>query len=525
VNVGLLKEFSFPDAEIRRPKMVVVPFCRLLIGALFFGLALIRPVSAADQLQWGEKYSRNMVSAETGLPDSFDPATGRNVKWVAPLGTSTYSTPVIADGKVLIGTNNENPRDHRHKGDRGVLMCLDEKDGSLCWQLVVSKIVGDPRIDWRGAGICSPATVEGGHVYIVSNRGEVMCLDIHGQTNGNDGPYTDEGRHMVPPGDEPAEMEVTGVDADIIWMYDMIAEAGVHQHDSAHCSILLHGDFLYVNTSNGLDTNHTHVKEPNAPSLIVLNKKTGRLIGRDDGQIGERIFHSTWSSPALGQVGGRTLVFFCGGDGVCYAYDALQSAPAAGKLTTVLRFDCDPAAPKENVHRYIRNRNESPSNIKSMPVFYDDRIYVTLGGDIWWGKNQAWLKCFKATGAGNTTASAELWSYPVERHCCTTPAVHEGLVFVGDCGKLFHCVDAETGKPYWTHQTKGEIWASALVADGKVYVGTRRREFLVFTASKEKQIISSLELDSPINASPVAANGVLYVATMKNLYAVKASAQ
>ncbi|MHC4146487.1 MAG: outer membrane protein assembly factor BamB family protein, partial [Planctomycetota bacterium] len=240
-----------------------------------------------------------------------------------------------------------------------------------------------------------------------------------------------------------------------------------------------------------------------------------------DGQIGERIFHSTWSSPALGQVGGRTLVFFCGGDGVCYAYDALQSAPAAGKLTTVLRFDCDPAAPKENVHRYIRNRNESPSNIKSMPVFYDDRIYVTLGGDIWWGKNQAWLKCFKATGAGNTTASAELWSYPVERHCCTTPAVHEGLVFVGDCGKLFHCVDAETGKPYWTHQTKGEIWASALVADGKVYVGTRRREFLVFAASKEKQIISSLELDSPINASPVAANGVLY----KNLYAVKASAQ
>ncbi|MHC4144856.1 MAG: outer membrane protein assembly factor BamB family protein, partial [Planctomycetota bacterium] len=239
--MGLLKEFSFPDAEIRRPKMVVVPFCRLLIGALFFGLALIRPVSAADQLQWGEKYSRNMVSAETGLPDSFDPATGRNIRWVAPLGTSTYSTPVIADGKVLIGTNNENPRDPRHKGDRGVLMCLDEKDGGLCWQLVVSKIVGDPRIDWRGAGICSPATIEGDHVYIVSNRGEVMCLDIHGQTNGNDGPYTDEGRHMVPPGDEPAEMEVTGVDADIIWMYDMIAEAGVHQHDSAHCSILLHG--------------------------------------------------------------------------------------------------------------------------------------------------------------------------------------------------------------------------------------------------------------------------------------------
>ncbi|MEA3225836.1 MAG: PQQ-binding-like beta-propeller repeat protein, partial [Planctomycetota bacterium] len=102
---------------------------------------------------------------------------------------------------------------------------------------------------------------------------------------------------------------------------------------------------------------------------------------------------------------------------------------------------------------------------------------------------------------------------------------HDGMVFFGDCGKTFHCVNAETGKPYWTHQAKGDIWASALVADGKVYVGTRRRELLVFAASKEKKLISSIELDSPINGSPIAANGVLYIATMKKLYAVKASAQ
>jgi outer membrane protein assembly factor BamB len=465
-----------------------------------------------------------MVSAETGLPDSFDPETGRNVKWIVPLGTSTYSTPVVAGGRVFVGTNNENPRDLRHKGDRGILMCLDEEDGSLRWQLVVPKIIGDPpdpRVDWRLAGMCSPATVEGNRVYVVSNRGEVMCLDIEGQANGNDGPYTGEGVNMAPLGNEP--LDVTRMDGDIIWLYDMIAEAGVHQHDSAHSAILLHGDFLYVNTSNGLDTNHTHVQEPNAPSLIVLDKRTGRLLARDDGQIGGRIFHSTWSSPALGWAGGRDLVYFCGGDGVCYAYDAIESAPASGKLTTVLKFDCDPTAPEENVHDYIKNREESPSNIKSMPVFYGNRLYVTLGGDIWWGKRRSWLKCFDATGTGDTTASAEIWAYPMPSHCCTTPAISEGMVFVGDCGKTFHCVDAGTGKPYWTHKTRGEIWASALVADGKVYVGTRSREFLVFAASKEKRIISSIELDSRINGSPIAANGVLYVATMERLYAVQAS--
>jgi len=86
-------------------------------------------------------------------------------------------------------------------------------------------------------------------------------------------------------------------------------------------------------------------------------------------------------------------------------------------------------------------------------------------------------------------------------------------------------VDAKTGKPYWTHDTGDQIWASTLVADGKVYIGTRRGNFLVLAASKNKNIISSIKLDSPIHGSPVVANGVLYIATMKKLYAVKKNAQ
>jgi outer membrane protein assembly factor BamB len=98
---------------------------------------------------------------------------------------------------------------------------------------------------------------------------------------------------------------------------------------------------------------------------------------------------------------------------------------------------------------------------------------------------------------------------------------------VADCGGLIHCVDAETGRAYWTHDTKGEIWASTLVADGKVYIGTMRRNlrFWVLAASKEKRIISSTKLEDPMHGSPVAANGVLYVATMKELFAIEAPAK
>jgi outer membrane protein assembly factor BamB len=110
---------------------------------------------------------------------------------------------VVAGGRVYIGTNNNRPRDAKHRGDRGVLLCLDETDGRLLWQLVVPKRSEDPYFDWPSSGISSPATVEDDRVYIVSNRGEVLCLDARGLSNGNDGPFRDEGRHMTP-AEEPA---------------------------------------------------------------------------------------------------------------------------------------------------------------------------------------------------------------------------------------------------------------------------------------------------------------------------------
>ena len=147
---------------------------------------------------------------------------------------------------------------------------------------------------------------------------------------------------------------------------------------------------------------------------------------------------------------------------------------------------------------------------------------MTVGGDLWWGKNEAWLKCIDATRTGDITRAGELWSYPLVRHSMTTPAIHDGLVFVGDSGRRLHCVDATTGQCYWTHDVKGEVWASPLVADGKVYFATRHGDVLVFAASQQKKLLAEIALGEPISGSPVAANGVLYITTMKRLYAVQA---
>jgi outer membrane protein assembly factor BamB len=446
---------------------------------------------AADQPQWGERLSRNMVSEEKGLPDDFDPKTARNVKWTAALGTQTYSTPIVAAGRVFIGTNNDEPRDDKEKGDRSVLMCFDEKDGTFLWQFALKKLASDIYLDWPRVGLVSPVTVQRDRLYFVSNRAEVRCLDLDGKP---------------------------------VWTFDMVTGAGIHPHDSSHGTVLIDGPLVYVNTSNGVDGSHRKILAPDAPSLIVLEKATGRLVAKDNERMAPRTIHCTWSSPSRGNVGGQPLAFFGGGDGVCYAFEALASVPPPGQvlpLKKVWQFDCDPAAPKEDIFRYQDNRREGPSNITGMPVFHENRIYVEAGGDVWHGRPKAWLKCIDATKTGDVTASAEVWSYPLSSHCMSTPAIHAGLAYIVDAGRQIHCIDAQTGKPCWTHRAKGEIWSSPLVGDGKVYIGTRRGDFWILAAGREKNVLASIDFDSPIHATATAANGVLYVATMNRLYALK----
>jgi hypothetical protein len=425
-----------------------------------------------------------------------------------------------------------------------VLLCLDEKTGALVWQLVVPKRDEDPYMDWPRMGISSEATVESNRVYVVDNRGAALCLDVNGMSNGNDGPFMDEAAYLTPSGLGPSraqagaethpqplrpppdrKLEQPGSrDADIIWKFDLVADAGIWPHDAAHSSILIHGNHLYLNTGNGVDNTHRKIRSPQAPSLVVLDKHTGQWLARDNEQIAPNVFHNTWASPSMGTVNGRQLIFFCGGNGIVYAFEPLKSDPRPGEnprtLKKVWQFDFDPPAAKTDVHRFTGNRQQGPSDFYGMPVFSNTRLYVAGGGDLWWGKNEAWLKCIDASKTGNITTNGLVWSCPLEKHVLATPAVDRGLVYIVDCGRTFHCVEAATGRSLWTDEIDGEVWASPLVADGKVFIGTRSGGFYVFAAAREKKLLAEVDFSSPISATATAANGVLFVATMNELFAI-----
>ena len=68
-------------------------------------------VGTQDIGMFGNTPSRNMVSDETGLPESWNTSTGEGVLWSEPVGSQAYGGAVVADGLVYVGTNNEGQRD------------------------------------------------------------------------------------------------------------------------------------------------------------------------------------------------------------------------------------------------------------------------------------------------------------------------------------------------------------------------------------------------------------------------------
>jgi len=112
-----------------------------------------------------------------------------------------------------------------------------------------------------------------------------------------------------------------------------------------------------------------------------------------------------------------------------------------------------------------------------------------------------------------------IWSYKDMTSSISTVAIADGLLYVADSGGTFHCLDAKTGKPYWTHGVGGAVWASPLVADGKVYIGTSRRTFWVFAHSAEKKVLSEIRMPDGTYCSATAANKTLYVPVNGTLYA------
>ena len=477
---------------------------------------------AADWPQWGRDPSRNLVADEKGLPVSCTPgevdadkktidlSAAKNIKWAAKLGDKAHGNPAIAGGRVVVGTNNETPRDPKFKGDYSMLYCLDEATGELAWQLACPKLAaGNWEDSTTAEGICSSPAIDAAkrRVYVGTNRGEILCLDLDGQANGNQGPFMEEGQYMAGPG--KPQVTVGAKDADILWRYDMRDELGVYAYQQFASTILMVGDKLFVSTCNSRDW-AGHIPAPNAPVLICLDANTGKLLGQEASGISSRTFVSNWSSPAYGEVGGQQMVVFGAGDGWCYGFDA---NPEAGVLKELWRFDANPPGRRVKDGKPTKYGSDNgPVEVLATPVFHEGKVYVSIGKNPDDGPAPGCLSCIDASKRGDITQSGKVWQFTKMSTSSSSSAIVGDLLFTADGEGFVYCLDAATGTMHWKHDIEGKIWGSPLADDGKVYIGCDAGTLICLAADKEKKVLGSSMFDGEILSTPVAANGTLYVA-------------
>jgi len=532
----------------------------------------------SDHTCFGGTVDRNMVNlVDKGVAEKFDPSEEGSLKWKAELGSRAYGGPIIAGGKVYVGTNNEkprNPRDSKKNADgdveptdKGIVMCFDEKTGALLWQAVHDKLPDGQVKDWPKEGVCATPLVDGNRVYYTTNRCTLICLDVNGMKDGNQGVQTEKYKGET--------------DADVIWELDMIKDLGVFPHNMTAASPLLLGDMLYVTTANGVDENHINIPAPNAPSFIAVDKNTGKVVWQRN-DPGRDIMHGQWSNPCYAEVEGVKAVVFTGGDGWVYAF-----TPDKGEL--VWKFD---ANPKDTV--YDLGGAGAKSDFIGTPVAHEGMLYIGTGQDPEHFTGIAHFYCIDLKKAaanaarnkdkdvspelvdktlkgedGKTTYtgkpnpdSAVAWQYGgrderkfvprdfVFGRTMSTACVVDGIVYISELQGQLHCLDAKTGKKFWSYDTKSAIWGSPYFVDGKVFLATEGGEVFVFKhtktpkaiddldnpsaedqksynnqmKAKRKQVeaeylLSKVEFDAPVRSTPVVANGVLYVMTEQRLYA------
>ena len=371
-------------------------------------------------------------------------------------------------------------------------------------------------------------------MWVVTNRCELMCLDLDGFHDGeNDGPYKEE-------------VDTEKGDADIIWNLDMIEDYAVFPHNLATSSPVIYGDHVFLLTSNGVDEAHLDVPSPRAPCFIAVNKNTGELVWEQN-QPFDNILHGQWASPSVGVVNGKAQVYFPGGDGVLYALDA-----ETGK--EVWTFDLNPKDSKWKLGG-AGTRNA----IIATPVFLDNSVLIAVGQDPEHGEGVGHLYRIDATKTGDVSPeindpsfqepdgwrrgdgqpgkpnpnSAVIWHYggvdehdeELFRRTMSTVSVADGKVFAADLSGYVHCIDYKTGKRKWVHDLLSGVWGSTLFVDGKIFIGNEDGKLTVLDASAETEAKVLREYNtvnfSSIYSTPTFSNGKLYLSDRARMYSIK----
>jgi outer membrane protein assembly factor BamB/tRNA A-37 threonylcarbamoyl transferase component Bud32 len=104
------------------------------------------------------------------------------------------------------------------------------------------------------------------------------------------------------------------------------------------------------------------------------------------------------------------------------------------------------------------------------------------------------------------------WKYATEGGIVARPTIYDNNVIFGSEDHRLHVVSVRSGKVVWTYYTEGEIYSSPRIADGHIFFGSDDQDMhaVNVTSGRAKWKFAT---DAPIHSTPLVANEMIFFGT------------
>ena len=367
------------------------------------------------------------------------------------------SSPVAFGNRVYVNTL---VGDLAHTQER--LVALDAQTGKLLWERRFSIYLSD--VPQHRAGWASPAVDPAtGNIYVFTVGAQLFCISPDGKP---------------------------------LWDRSLVEDFGaVTTHGGRTTSPIVEGDLVVL---NALILAWGDLNRP-GNRYFAFDKRTGNTVWISSPQA--RHYDTNYSTPIVVDLPQGRALIVGGTDG---AFHALRV----------------------NTGEKVWSVDVSKRAILNSAIFRDNVAYVTHGEENLDTTEMGMVAAIDATRSGMLAKDAFKWTTHGFLPTFASPVMDADRLYTVDNGAILAAFDLKTGARVWT-RTLGTLQkGSPVLADGKLYVGTENGKFFILRPTSagvdvlDEDLLGTAAEPEPIVASPIVADGRVYVASMEALYAI-----
>lgn len=381
---------------------------------------------------------------------------GENLAWRVPIGAR--SAPVVHGGRLYVLTVT--PGDVSTTQER--LVALDAESGKVLWERRFSIYLSD--VPQHRSGWASPAVdPETGNIYVFTVGAQLFAVSRDGK---------------------------------ILWDRSLPEDYGaVTTHGGRTTSPIIDGDKVILNT---LLLAWGDLNRP-GNRYMAFDKRTGQTMWISSPQA--RHYDTNYSTPIVVNIDGAAVMIVGGTDGAFHALKVNTGEP-------IWRIDVSKRA------------------ILNSALYRDGVAYLTHGEENIGTTQMGMIAAIDARGKGDLKDNAYKWKTFGFLPTYASPVMDNERLYTVDNGAIVGAFDLKTGAKLWDRSLGTLQKGSPVLADNKLYVGTENGKFYILRPSAtavdvlDEDLLGTPESPEPIVASPIVAEGRVYVTSMEAIYAI-----